>query len=931
LKRLPLVVALLVLTATVARGQTVTTAIIAAPKTIVMVGEQLQLRALGRDNQGNPVRSTSVTWLTSNSAVVGIDSAGLITARAVGVSNVSARVNTATSPAVIIEVIPMRIDVTSDRTNLFVGEQLQLSAKALDVNGNVIPNVQFRWRVTSADGFTNAATVDNNGLLTAATAGILTVHAAINYTGISSLQTSSFEGVTRITVEPRKDYQLKRLIATDTIKDRFRLRPAYNSEIAVNDSGQIAFVASLDGMSSALVLYENGRYDVLASTGTPGVFPQSFNWHMEGPPAFNNQGQAMVRAVMLGSNSAILVASREGVGFLPEGFSLGALEQLGFFRVGRYSLNDRGDMVFLANFFLTGSRTSQTGLFLLSATGRLNLVWSTLDALPDFPMPFQFDNFLFGIDKEAAVYFTVTSGSNGAIYRTDELNGPVKVAGTGTVIDGLTVQSVIYMALSPNGTTAFGVRMTNGSWGVVVAREDGQVLLLRLNNYIRVLAVNDAHQVLFTGEIFESPGWGLYRWSGVTPERIMSGGAVLDGGETFSWARTAFLTSSGDMIAHFETPENALVVLRPQTKQTLFKVGSLIEVQVNRNFYSILPGAKTGPVHIFSGGGHVAVMQVSGNGVQPVWVAGDRPAPGLTGTQLFCAAKSPNGDLYVALSDGIFRISGGRVETLVRYPLQVTIPSSPAFTANFSNCGWNGAAFMTANNAGTLVWRANVDRLLMSNRNQLSSLMVMGGSTATPSPSGGSFGGLFGVGGRHSAIAIDDRNRVMVYAFVNGGPSGLFLYENGQWRTAALVNVTQLAESTVLGISSIKVANNKFYAMFDVATGIVIAEYDGQNWKPLVRPLETLPDGRTLRITFRTFDVNNRGDLAFIAASPSNTVYVRTADGQFRTVYRNPSLTDDGDRLINFLDLDLRDDGSVYFDAIDLADRNTIYMGQPRF
>src|SRR4030095_12678177 len=250
---------------------------------------------------------------------------------------------------------------------------------------------------------------------------------------------------------------------------------------------------------------------------------------------------------------------------------------------------------------------------------------------------------------------------------------------------------------------------------------------------------------------FESPDWALHRWSGATPERIMSGGTVLDGGETFTWARTAFLTSSGDMIAHFETPENALVVLRPQTKQTLFKVGSVVEVQVNRNFYSFLPGAKTGPVHFYSGGGHVAVMQVSGNGVQPVWVAGDRTAPGLTGTQLFCAAKSLNGDLYVALSDGIFRMSGGRVETLVRYPLQVTIPSSPAFTANFSNCGGNGTVFMAANNAGTMVWRANVDRLLMSNRNQLSSLMVMGGSNATPSPSGGFFSSLFGVSGRHSA------------------------------------------------------------------------------------------------------------------------------------------------------------------------------------
>jgi hypothetical protein len=791
--------------------------------------------------------------------------------------------------------------------------------------------VQFRWRITSADGFTNAATIDNNGLLTAATAGVLTVHAAINYTGISAIQTSSFEGIMHVRVEPRKEYQLKRVLTNDTIKSKFRLRPAYNSEIAVNESGQIAFTASLDGIASALVLYENGRYDVLASAGTPGLFPQSFNFHMEGPPAFNNRGQAMVRAVMVGSSSAILLASRDGVSLLPEGFSLGSLEQLNFFRVGRYSLNDRGDMVFLANFNLTGSRTVRTGLFLLTAEGQLSLVWSNVDPLPGFPMPFQFDSFLFGIDKEGAAYFMVTSGSDTAVYRSDAATGPAKVAGTGTVVDGLTVQTVLYMALSPNGSVAFGVRMTNGVQGLALSREDRQIFLLRLRSYSRALAVNDAHHVLFTGETLEAPGWGLHRWSGSAPELLMPWGTTLDGGESFTWARTAGINSLGEMIAHVETPENALVVLRPQTKQTLLKVGTTLEVEVNRNFHSFLSGAKKGPLHVYTGGSHVAVTEVSGERIQPVWVAGDRPAPGLTGTQLFCGTKNPNGDLYLAINDGVFRISGGRAETLIRYPMQM---AQSGLTATSTSCWWNGTVFLAANNIGTLVWSAFADaanRLLMLNRSEVSSLMVMGGSNPTLSPSGGSFTGLVGAGGRHSAIAVDDRNRVMLYASVNGGPSGLFLHENGRWRPAALLNVTQVSGATVSGIQGIRAANNRFYAMLEVAGGAVIAEYDGQVWTPLIRQIETLPDGRTLRILTRIFDVNSQGDVVFSASGPSNTIFTRTADGKYRTVYRSPFVTDNGDRLINLIDLDLRDDGVVYFTAIDTYDRNTVYMAQPLF
>jgi hypothetical protein len=119
--------------------------------------------------------------------------------------------------------------------------------------------------------------------------------------------------------------------------------------------------------------------------------------------------------------------------------------------------------------------------------------------------------------------------------------------------------------------------------------------------------------------------------------------------------------------------------------------------------------------------------------------------------------------------------------------------------------------------------------------------------------------------------------------------------------------------------------------MFDVVGGVVIAEYDGQNWTPVIQQAEVLRDGRTLRISSRIFDVNTRGDIVFAATSPSNTIFVRTVEGNYRTVYRTPSVTPDGDLLLNFLDVELRDDGRVHLVAIDASDRNTLYAAQPLF
>src|SRR5205823_8130719 len=113
--------------------------------------------------------------------------------------------------------------------------------------------------------------------------------------------------------------------------------------------------------------------------------------------------------------------------------------------------------------------------------------------------------------------------------------------------------------------------------------------------------------------------------------------------------------------------------------------------------------------------------------------------------------------------------------------------------------------------------------------------MIQSGQTQTASPGDGKFSGVMGTNMRQNAVLIDEGGRVLVNALVNGGPAGLFLYENGQWNIAALFGKTSIDGVTVNNVRAIHVAGNTFYALLDMSNGdTLLAQYNGQNWVTLV-------------------------------------------------------------------------------------------------
>jgi hypothetical protein len=332
-------------------------------------------------------------------------------------------------------------------------------------------------------------------------------------------------------------------------------------------------------------------------------------------------------------------------------------------------------------------------------------------------------------------------------------------------------------------------------------------------------------------------------------------------------------------------------------------------------------------------------MEATRNGLKPVWIPGDRfplgaPTNFMTrSATLAFAAKDPSGTLYVALGDGIIKVQENRPERIVALPMEFRNERVPVTIAG--HAGWYaGSLALAINRNGSFAWNASAgshNRLFLYSQGRLAPIMIQGGSEQTNSPAGGRFAAIAGGTWHQNTVAIDDSGSVFVNALVTGGPSGLFLYENNQWKAAALFGATRIDGATVTGARAIQSGDRRFYALLDLTSGGAIAEYDGQEWKVLVRRTDLTPDGIEIGFFSNLFSANGRGDLAFLATGSRGRIVTRSADGKLRIVYSGLDVTDSGDMLwpFSYMSLQLHDDGRLFIVGLDTFDRNTLYVAEP--
>jgi hypothetical protein len=186
--------------------------IVVSPSTSTLaLNAQLPLQAQVQDGSGAVVPDAAVTWTVQDPKVVSVSAAGVVTALAIGTSQVAANalgksgiatisVNAATpnpgtsspgtgtpgtgTPAAGNHGTTgtgavATVTVTAPSKKVKKGSTMQLVAIAKDNKGNTVPNQSFTWSSSS----TNTATVSASGVVTGKRKGDVTITARTSQSG----------------------------------------------------------------------------------------------------------------------------------------------------------------------------------------------------------------------------------------------------------------------------------------------------------------------------------------------------------------------------------------------------------------------------------------------------------------------------------------------------------------------------------------------------------------------------------------------------------------------------------------------------------------------------------------------------------------------------------------------------------------------------
>jgi alpha-amylase len=192
-------------------------AIVVSPSTSTIApNAQLPLQAQVRDESGAIVSDADVTWTVQDPRIVSISEAGVVTALAVGTSQVAANslgkfgiaiitvkpetVNPGTgnpgttnpgtndpgtsnpgpsNPGSVTPDAVAVVTVTAPSKKVKEGDTMQLVATATDAKGNPVPHQTFSWSSSN----TSSATVSSSGVVTGKRKGKATITAQTSSSG----------------------------------------------------------------------------------------------------------------------------------------------------------------------------------------------------------------------------------------------------------------------------------------------------------------------------------------------------------------------------------------------------------------------------------------------------------------------------------------------------------------------------------------------------------------------------------------------------------------------------------------------------------------------------------------------------------------------------------------------------------------------------
>jgi hypothetical protein len=880
---------------------------ISSPKTQIIAGVPVRLSAALFDNAGNAVNNPPVTWAVNNAALAQIDQQGNITGTRLGLVTVNASSgNFRTSMQ--LQILPLRIDVKPLLAELEVGQQLQLEARAVDINGNTIPDVNFDWQATGANGGQiNGARIDRSGMLFAVGSAQVTIRARVNLGG-SPTSVQTIWGAASVRIEPRRAYRLRRLLGSEQVRHSFELRSS-GGRAAFSDNGRILFPASLDGIATAMLAYRNGQISMVAQGGQ--VLLQGLT-DSPNQASLNARGEAALQFWIHPGKQALFYNNDSGSGYLLIGaMGFGNLQNFGGFQIRRHSFNDLGDLIFSASFLRAGESGQSFGLFRLLGR-RIELLVDSAVTLPGFGLPDRFDD--WGADQQGNVWFTAARGPASALFRVNVSSQIDKILASGDPLNGAPLESIGEIVIAPEGGAAFIARFQNRSPQLVYAKGPSQISAVEFRSLGSLYQAGDRTGVLFEGNPGSAP-WGLHRWRNGQFTMLLRQGELAPNGEPITQIVSAFETSRGELLAQVRTPSNDLLFLRAGTPHTLlFQGGDRVNLTANVqfNWSAQLDRLARGSAILVPLGNPASLFEWNGSTLIPRLLAGDRLP---TGDTFDGRSWLTHGDdLYFTASNSLYRQRGAQIDPLLRRGdlvpagdvIQQVVPMAV-------NSRGEVAAEISTTVPGGGPWRSAY-YLLSSGR-----LTLL--SPSDRLPDGRPINGF-------NEMALDDSGRVL--ARTRTAPHEYILFSGAGARTVLVDGQTRVSRWLIGNTSNLAGRAGKFYLQFFAPSccdsGVI--EYSADGWQPVLSTDDPMPDGGS-NFSISRSAVNSRGDVATtIVSGPPRSLIVKTAEG-IRHAFSFLNSTPQGEYLTQLDSIALLDDGRLLFTAFEASGTYALYVAEP--
>jgi hypothetical protein len=880
----------------------------------VLIHSSVNLTATAYDNNGAPIPSAQFTWTVSDRSVFTVDSKGVVQAIGIGWADITGATAGA-SGNIRLQSVPSNIIVKPANQTITAGDSLQYSADVLDVNGDPVPNVSLQWRAYGPNaGQDNVISVDGDGLVTTSGWGTFYVEAYFNYTVGGGPFLQRFYGNTTLTCVPRKSFQAKRLLDGTPVRQSFELRPRRGA-MSVNDSGQIAYVGFLEGLTTAALLWNGSGFNTIAVAGTPGELAGT-NLQELDTMAINNKGEVAARCVVVPYRNCLLFAGSDG---LPhtlffDGSASGGVNNLRNFFTTRFSLNDSSTIVFRADYWNFASTVTQNGLFTTDPSGAATLVVPAGTKLPGLAAPYTFTND-FGIANDGSVLFSATNGSSTALFRLGPDYSIARAIGTGDQLNGSAVTSIASVAVGKNGH--YAVMAYNGVQNLLLfAGDPAKFRQLRIDSYSALFAVSGKGEVVVWCSLAPA-GYGVYRWDGAKTRTVALYGFPSPIGDPYTQFDSAGITAAGDVILQARTANDLLLMVNAGAgmgapSSVIFRSGARVNVPAGPSFYNLVLNGHTGNPMIKTGLFVANILEVADGMLVARLVSGDRTPDGwfFEGQDV---RRNGDGDLLVSTDQSLSQI-GVKATLLAHFPQR---------TAN----GNLYAPYQVAGNtAGTVVGTGGtsfgVQYLSLIQNGTINTLAWLGvnGSFKTAAPGGGNFAGS-------SDLGVTDDGVVYAYLRVNGGSDGLFTWTGSAWNPLLRIG-DKYDGFTVTSIGSIRVGGKALYAY--VNSGLQhIARYQGGQWTDAISYGDTIPAGGPVT-GIGAFDVNRNGVIAAQIYGNGSVQYLIALDGNgMRIAVDNNHVLDNREVLANIFQITIHDDGRIFATAINSQELMVLYEFDP--